>query len=77
MKVVSSYTEYVLIALSCDHFSLHVSLLKSVREKLVAFPSPCIAVMVQSRCQGITMTCGGMKNSNTTDRCSRRKKKHW
>lgn len=77
MKVVSSYTEYVLIALSCDHFSLHVSLLKSVREKLVAFPSPCIAVMVQSRCQGITMTCGGMKNSNTTDRCSRMKKKHW
>lgn len=51
-----------------------LSLLKSVREKLVAFASPCIAVMVQSRCQGIMMTCGGVKNANTTDRCIRREK---
>lgn len=34
---MSSYSEYVLIALSCDHFLLYASLVKSIREKLVAF----------------------------------------
>lgn len=31
------FLHYVFIALSCDHFLLHVSLLISIREKLVAF----------------------------------------
>lgn len=33
--------------------------------------------MVQSRCQGIMMTYGGMKHANTTDRWIRRKKRWW
>lgn len=74
-RAVSSYTAYVLIALSCDQFLLHVSLSKSTGEELVAFLLHAL-LWWYSLAARERWPYGGMKNADMTDR-EMRKEKHW
>lgn len=72
-RAVSSYTAYVLIALSCDQFLLHVSLSKSTGEELVAFLLHAL-LWWYSLAARERWPYGGMKNADMTDREMRNEK---
>lgn len=75
-RAVSSYTAYVWIALSCDQFLLHVSLLKSTGEELVAFLLHAL-LWRYSLAARERWPYGGMKNADMTDRWIRKEKHGW